>query len=516
MHTFTRIAAFLVLAAGTAFAKVAHPDITPVAGIDLYGTILDDVGAPVAGVVVSDGFQCVATDAKGVYQMKRNPKARMVYYSTPAAYVVNTLAKPGDKGGSAAFYAKLDKHAGLQRHNFDLARLSAPERKFTLVCIGDPQTKRDEQIVRYKKETIGDLRAFARASVSPCYAILLGDVCGDAMDLHRPMRDATALAGIPFFAVIGNHDHDASVKGDDHKAGAGFESVFGPLNFSLNRGDVHIIGMDDILYNGSKNYKSGFTDEQVEWLRQDLSFVPKDKIIVLAYHAPLGHGNAQNRENLMKLFEGYAEVHLMAGHSHNHRNTIIKKPIAAYEHVTGTACGAWWRSTLNTDGTPNGYGVFNFNGNKVADWFYKANGRGRDYQMRMYRGDASFGGPGGKFSYGKTANDVVVDVWNADSKWKIVAYENGVKAGALKKLPRMVDAYAAGYHAGVLNNQRPGYGHVPPARTSTSTCTPRKTPTPASKSARPIVSEKPTRLTNTPPTTPSPSRRVDARPAFPI
>ena len=45
----------------------------------LYGFVGDTAGNPVEGVVVSDGFQCVATDAGGVYEMKRNAAAEYVY-----------------------------------------------------------------------------------------------------------------------------------------------------------------------------------------------------------------------------------------------------------------------------------------------------------------------------------------------------------------------------------------------------------------------------------------------------
>ena len=72
-------AVLFLSAASAALAQHEHPAVKPDAGVDLYGTILDNAGAPVAGVVVSDGYQCVATDARGVYQMKRHAKARMVY-----------------------------------------------------------------------------------------------------------------------------------------------------------------------------------------------------------------------------------------------------------------------------------------------------------------------------------------------------------------------------------------------------------------------------------------------------
>lgn len=456
---FARIAAVIFLAAGSAaLAQHKHPGVRPDAGVDLYGTILDDAGAPVAGVVVSDGYQCVATDARGVYQMKRHPKARMVHYSTPSEFAIGTIGGPSSKGGSALFYAPLKKET--KRYNFDLARLPAPEKDFTLVCVGDPQARYDNDLKRYENETIADLRAFAKGSALPVYAVLLGDIGFDMMHLLEPMRRISGMAEIPYFAVIGNHDHDKAIN-DDYESGAAFENIFGPLNYSFNRGDVHVIGMDNVLYQGGGKYTCGFTDEQIEWLRQNLSFVPKGKTIVLAYHIPLRDtASYKNRAEALGLLKGYADVHLMAGHTHYHENYMVKKPVAAYEHIHATACGAWWRSTLNTDGAPNGYASYTFNGNKVADWYYKAVNYTRDHQLRMYRGDASFGGPGGTFTYGKTANDIVVDVWNADPKWKLAVYENGVAAGRLKKLPQMVDAYAAGFHVGVLKRNAKSYAAV--------------------------------------------------------
>ena len=48
----------------------SSPSVTPVvpkpdAGNDLYGVVSDHDGNPLSGIVVSDGFQCVSTDARG-------------------------------------------------------------------------------------------------------------------------------------------------------------------------------------------------------------------------------------------------------------------------------------------------------------------------------------------------------------------------------------------------------------------------------------------------------------------
>ena len=100
----------------------------------LYGLVTDTSGNPIPGVVVSDGYGCVTTDANGVYQMERYKKARFVHYSTPAGYAINTSAD-----NYPLFYAEIVHKNIADRHDFVLTPLPAPESDFTLVCIADPQ-----------------------------------------------------------------------------------------------------------------------------------------------------------------------------------------------------------------------------------------------------------------------------------------------------------------------------------------------------------------------------------------
>ncbi|MDR0901342.1 MAG: calcineurin-like phosphoesterase C-terminal domain-containing protein, partial [Opitutaceae bacterium] len=454
-----------------------HPVINPAAGNDLYGSILDDTGAPVPNVVVSDGFQCVKTDATGIYQMKRNAKARVVFYSTPETHAVNTLG--AGQTGYAWFSQKLTP--GVNRHNFDLVRHPAPETDFILLGIGDPQVTSLAQLKRYETETVADINKLRQATPAglPIYGIMLGDIVGDNLHLHAPLRDIVNASPFTCFSVIGNHDHDqafSNLKQDgtpgatitnnkDYESGETYENIYGPLNYSVNIGNTHIIGLDNVLYTKQDGYSTGLTAEILEWVRQDLSFVPKTKTIVIAYHIPLrGSTSYQNALNLFNLLKDYADVHFLAGHTHYQQNIIFNitgstKTIAAYEHIHGGACGAWWNSIVNTEGAPNGYGVYTISGTKITDWYSHPTGYSDTYQMRMYRGNTAFGAGTVTYTYGKTANDVVVDVWNSDTtgNWKFAVYENDVLvSGSLTKLPVTRDAYAAGYHVGVLGRATPG------------------------------------------------------------
>ena len=260
----------------------------------LYGLVTDTSGNPVPGVVVSDGYGCVTTDANGVYQMERYKKARFVHYSTPAGYAINTSAD-----NYPLFYAEIVHKNIADRHDFVLTPLPAPESDFTLVCIADPQCTTTAEISRYVNETIPDVEATVdayKAKGTPVYGITLGDIVFDTPDLWSNMKESMANRNLPVFQTIGNHDHLQTETSDDNAA-ANFETQFGPRNYSFNRGDVHIVSMDNVLYEGKKKYKGGITDRQLEWLRQDLSHVDKDKLVIFCAHIPFRGGTSVTDES---------------------------------------------------------------------------------------------------------------------------------------------------------------------------------------------------------------------------
>ncbi|MFL5581023.1 MAG: calcineurin-like phosphoesterase C-terminal domain-containing protein [Gemmatimonadaceae bacterium] len=57
-----------------------------------------------------------------------------------------------------------------------------------------------------------------------------------------------------------------------------------------------------------------------------------------------------------------------------------------HEHVAGAACGVWWSGPICTDGTPNGYAVYEIDGEDVR-WRYKGTGLAATEQIRAYAQD---------------------------------------------------------------------------------------------------------------------------------
>jgi hypothetical protein len=192
---------------------------------NISGTLRDKKGKGVAGVIVSDGFNCVKTDAQGRYKMKRDSLARFIYYSVPADCEVPTHSKT-DR--TAFFYQKVSK--GKKTYNFTLTRLpGGKEIHYKMIVIGDPQvtnayspyyTSPDDNpikksdVERFTTQTMADIRQTIQSlpAGTPVYGLSMGDDVqyygGYNAKLERQIRQALGSSEMRLFSVIGNHDQD--------------------------------------------------------------------------------------------------------------------------------------------------------------------------------------------------------------------------------------------------------------------------------------------------------------------
>ena len=454
--------------------------VTMEEGMDWCGVVIDTDGNPIAGVTVSDGYNCTITGDDGIYQLKKGSEfASRVNVSIPSEYEIPI------EDGLPCFWKSVEK--GKSRYDFVLKKLAVSENEFYLFTLADPQCQNnDRHTLRFSSETVPDLKATAEryGSQAPVYAITLGDIgyntsskeynIGNAIfaNIKRAMHvDKTS---VPIFQVMGNHDNNLIAENTSYSIEKDIEmekyfaKFFGPVNYSFNRGNAHIIAMDDILCtNPESSYQCGFRDDQVEWLRQDLENVPKDKMIILCVHIPFYYSSSgKNVKTVLGMLSPFAECHVMSGHTHRSINTPSTCNSGIYEHTHGAVCGAWWWSTVNTDGTPNGYGIYKVEGSHVAWWKYKGVGLEEDNQIRMYRGNTAFmTGQAKTYYFAKTtASDLWANIWNWDSSWKVDVYEDGVKTGSMSRYTNdndstgdARDAWAVGYHVGVTGRSTGSY-----------------------------------------------------------
>ena len=444
------------------------------------GTITDERGKPVAGVIVSNGFTCVQTDAKGQYELPFHSASKFVYFTVPADCEVPTHSATDN---TACFYQEVKADKSV--YDFSVTKLpKGKEKNHKLIVIGDPQVTNafnpyftgpndnpinKSDVERFTEETMEDIKRTIASlpKGTPVYGISMGDDVqyygGYNEKLEGQIRAALGSSQMKLFSVIGTHDQDGKALFKQK-----WEEAWGPTDYSFDRGNVHYVCFNNVIYyRGQAYWQPGeLTDEQLAWLESDLSLVPKSKLVVLSYHIPLTFGNRTQKGNphaignghyastritrimdLLKPFKGYE---LFCGHTHFAVNNEIEiDGQHILEHCHAAACGDIWQSNVNIDGVPNGYYVYEMKGNKVKDCYYKGTNWDKEKQMALFRADTDLNGESyaADWNLPRDSGIIVANVFNADSEWKVYAIENGKKTEMTRlQKPPCQDAFAVGYH----------------------------------------------------------------------
>ena len=448
--------------------------------MDIYGTVKgfvkDSEGNPISGVAVSDGFSVTQTDANGRYEFTPSTDAWYIYVTVPAEYQIDI-----DDRNLPRFYQKFEPTKRV--YDFTLTPLAGgAEQKYALITITDVHLgslNGDSNAVKGLFENVaiphinGECDKLSAQGV-PCYGINLGDnisnMGGSVNDsaYREDILDGYKMSKVPFFSVFGNHDcnyfyKECPLEADsrnstyDLKAQREHEELFGPVNYSFDRGNTHIVAMRNVIYPSPIYYSQveyGFSDEQVAWLEQDLALVPKSKTLILCVHVPIFNYSYQNYDAVRALLNQFDKVYAMSGHAHYQRN-VRHNQFNAYpgsklvEFNSAPLSGAAWRHTIAGDGTPAGYKVYINEGGNLVNEYYVSYNKGNEatsHQMRLYWGDAKFGAPadsdnpnGTKGYYAFNVVDkegqkvILANLFNNSVGWSLKVYENGVEMGEMTK-----------------------------------------------------------------------------------
>lgn len=459
------------------------------------GVIKWNDGTPAKGVSVSDGFNTAVTDASGKYRVTTSSDTRYIYFSYPED------AKITVKDGCPEFFTKYDNMR--KEYNFTLTRQNV-EKEFALFALADPQAhyearspQKKADTDRFRDESVPAINKVIAEQSLPCYGVTLGDIVySEGSRNSNPgmtrMRDHFGLVNMPVFQVMGNHDYtffssSKPLKTDEGssdlnlKAQRVFEDTFGPVNYSFNRGDIHIVCMKNVQYDSNTDwsaYHCGYTNAQWKWLKDDLANVPKTKAVILCGHIPVaGNQSKDHVSDVLGLISQYPDSKVFSGHTHYYRGYPNTNGSGIYEYIHSAVCGQWWWSNIEGDGCPNGYKVYYMKDRTIRDAFFIGVNEmmnTRDYQMRIYRGNLTNGGKYAYFKWMNSASSILINIFNGDSRWRVDVYEDDVKTGEAtlmsnsKKTYSSVTAgqtyeiptssnqdwWAIGYHIGVVGRGR--------------------------------------------------------------
>lgn len=405
--------------AAIAMLAVACTSINSPEGTTLTGVVKCGLKA-VAGVAVTDGEQIVYTDENGVYNIASTKPYGVVYITTPSGY--EPVAMDAVR---QAFWARTTAPAAeLERHDFKLKKVD--DSKLSVVILSDTHFCNDPKrndFTHFRELMMPAINRAAADADGYKLSICLGDITWDrfwyatGMDIEGvPQHLIGHNYPVPFYCVHGNHDYDPSVPSTDNpntNAIQRFCNVFGPTFYSMNKGGVHFVMLDDIVYKnevkegqkvakgvvGSRNYKMYVDDAQLAWLAKDLSVVDKSTPIVVCMHAQFFTYNynmeqvynfgVEKAEPMVELLKDFEKVTFFTGHSHRMASFVHPEYPNIVEYNITSVCGELWNSpntsgiNIGEDGADAGIYLCTFeNGNLSKQW-YSAVG-GSEYPFRAY------------------------------------------------------------------------------------------------------------------------------------
>ena len=369
----------------------------------------------------------MTTDRDGRYTLIAAPGAQFVSVRLPAGYGI-----PVQRTGTAQLHqAILPDNRGEAEASFTLERLPVDDVRHVFLLLADPQTENALEVGRLHAETVPDVQGTVSALWDRnIFGIACGDIMFDDLTLYPEYERAVTAMGVPFsrwsetttsISRVGRTKRRS--RRSSHASGRGY--------YSFDRGEVHYVVLDDVLWFGS-DYLGYLDGRQLAWLAGDLALVERGRTVVVFLHIPVASTRpervrgakampgerVQNPEALYRLLEPY-RAHILSGHTHENEHVLTG---AVHEHIHGAVCGAWWSGDICWDGTPNGYGVWQVNGGELR-WRYKATGQSAGHRLRVYPRGADPTAP----------TDLVANVWDWDAGCTVVWYEGADRRGELSR-----------------------------------------------------------------------------------
>jgi len=379
-----------------------------------------DAGEPgLRNVRVSNGLDVVLTGEDGRYEIPVSDET-IIFITKPAGYAVPTDAHmlprfyyihQPDGSPAGLRYQGIDPTGPLpDAIDFPLTAREESE-AFSAILFADTQPQTDAELDYIRDDVIAEL-----IGTDARFGMTLGDIMFDDLSLFPRYNAIIAQLGIPWHNVAGNHELNFAATNDRHSLET-FKRFFGPPYYAFEHGKAVFFVLDNFIYKGSGNsdpgdvrrnggYEARISDRQLQWIKNELTHIPEDRLIFFAMHAPLRtyvgepenpQSNTQNRRELFSLVEGRKHLYAVAGHTHTSEHHYFGAddgfagPGTFHHHVLATVSGSWWSGPLDErgipvadqrDGTPNGYNILDVDGTNLTVSF-KAAGKPADYQMRI-------------------------------------------------------------------------------------------------------------------------------------
>lgn len=476
-YAISAMLSLLTVAGAAAQRAASHPEAGGTAGAaNVTGTVTCD-GEPVGGVLVSDGILFERTDSLGRYALRSKKYQGVVFVITPSGY--EPVCR---RGILPQFWAALDSRRPdkPERHDFQLVRRDNTRHR--MILSADMHLSgRNEDLLQFKRTYVPAVRREAERAAADSmavYSIVVGDLSSSAhwysseFDVGDALHSMVACKyPVMLHTAMGEQDYDGAVPCSgttDHNAERMYVYSCGPKYYSMNIGEVHYVILDNTVFLnepgegpypteivGRRNYDRFVSSDQLAWLRRDLSFVDRERPVVVCMHHSAFRASTKGSmvcnfkddallDSLVGCFDGFGDVHFYTAHSHRKGTARVDELPGITEHALPSASGNAWVTAYNgfqhlcPDGTDPGFEVLTAERDSLS-WQYVTELHGtrtfRAYDMncvgKYYREDfdtAWFVGEYPKrIDYGDSsfADMIYINWWGLEPGAKLEVFENG-------------------------------------------------------------------------------------------
>ena len=136
--------------------------------------------------------------------------------------------------------------------------------------------------------------------INPDFVLLTGDITNDGLTKqYEYLTQLLVELEVPIYIVAGNHAFF------NPAALSEYERWYGPIYYSFDYGDYHFVMLQS-GGNPPNTVIEGISDEQIQWLENDLDQHQNAKMIFVGFHHPVFGGEFQrNNQEFRQLCEDY-------------------------------------------------------------------------------------------------------------------------------------------------------------------------------------------------------------------
>lgn len=198
--------------------------------------------------------------------------------------------------------------------------------------IGSGETVNTNKMYNYNQEILAWMIEEINSRSDIDFVLVLGDITKDSEPInHIRAKDLLDTLNVPYYVLPGNHDVDkTSIKNE-----LGIESfvqIYQGHGYTDNRSyysldpapGVHLVSLDSASDPSLADKWSGsLSEEQINWLEEDLSQNADKTVIVMAHHALINHTGKNdsnwyidNREQVKEIMKNHGAKVIFTGHLH--------------------------------------------------------------------------------------------------------------------------------------------------------------------------------------------------------